>query len=85
MPEGVNQRHLRYSSEIPTFYQNYLAMRNTAGVTGGKSIAIISGRDAVNPLVAFYDIHARKGEVVLFYLVADTTRDYPSVYNMMNE
>jgi hypothetical protein len=31
---------LRYSSETPTFYQNYLAMRNTADVTDGKSIAV---------------------------------------------
>jgi hypothetical protein len=30
---------LRYSSETPTFYQNGVAMRNTADVTGGKPIA----------------------------------------------
>jgi hypothetical protein len=39
-------------------------------VTGGKPIAIwlqsISGVNAINPLVAFYDI----------YFVPDTTRDY---------
>jgi hypothetical protein len=27
-------------SEMPTFYQNYLAMSNTADMTGGKPIAI---------------------------------------------
>jgi hypothetical protein len=48
-----------------------LAMRNTADVTGGKPIAVwlqsISGGDAVNPLVAFYDIHGRKrGAIFLF-------------------
>jgi hypothetical protein len=50
----------RYSSETPTLYQN-LAMRNIAYVTGGKPIAIllqfVSGVSAINPLVAFYDIH----------------------------
>jgi hypothetical protein len=30
---------LRYFSETPTFYENYLTMRNTADVTGGKPIA----------------------------------------------
>jgi hypothetical protein len=43
-------------------------MRNTADVTGGKPIAI-------NPLVAFYDIHGGKREVLFFYFVPDTTRD----------
>jgi hypothetical protein len=65
------QRHLKYSSETPTFYQNYLAMKNTADVTGGKSISVwsqsISGVSAINFLVAFYDIHGRKrGAVLLF-------------------
>jgi hypothetical protein len=65
------------------FYQNLLAMRNTADVTGGKPIAVllqsISGVSAINPLVAFYDIHGGKREVLFFYFVPDTTRDciYP--------
>jgi hypothetical protein len=54
-------------------------MRNTADVTGGKPIAVllqsISGVTAVNPLIAFYDIHGGKREVLLFYFVLDTTRD----------
>jgi hypothetical protein len=54
-------------------------MRNTADVTGGKPIAVllqsISGVSAINPLVAFYDIHGGKREVLLFYFVPDTTRD----------
>jgi hypothetical protein len=41
-------------------------MRNT-DVTGGKPIAVllqsISGVSAINPLVAFYDIHGGKREV----------------------
>jgi hypothetical protein len=50
---------------MPTFYQNYIAMSNTADVTGGKPIADWSQSisDAINPLVAFYDIHGRKREV----------------------
>jgi hypothetical protein len=54
-------------------------MRNTADVTGGKPIAdllqSISGESALNPLVAFYDIHEGKREVLFFYFVSDTTRE----------
>jgi hypothetical protein len=60
-------------------YQNHLAMRNTADVTGGMPIAVllqsISGVNAINHLVAFYDIHGEKREVLFFYFVPDTTRD----------
>jgi hypothetical protein len=55
-------------------------MRNTADVTGGKPIAVllqsISGVSAINPLVLFYNIHGGKREVLFFYFVPDTTRDY---------
>jgi hypothetical protein len=54
-------------------------MRNTADVTGGKPTTIllqpISGVSAINPLVAFYDIHGGKREVIFFYFVPNTTRD----------
>jgi hypothetical protein len=54
-------------------------MRNTADVTGGKLIAVflqsISDVSAINPLVAFYDIHGGKREGLFFYFVPDTTRD----------
>jgi hypothetical protein len=54
-------------------------MKNTAEVTDGKPIAVllqsISGVSAKNPLVAFYDIHGGKREVLFFYFVSDTTRD----------
>jgi hypothetical protein len=40
IPEGV-ARHLRYSSQTPTFYQNW-AMSNTGDVTDGKPIAVWS-------------------------------------------
>jgi hypothetical protein len=46
-------------------------MKNTANVSGGKPIAVllhsISGVRAINPLVAFYDIHVGKREVLFFY------------------
>jgi hypothetical protein len=52
--------------------------KNSADVTGGKPIAVllqsISDVSAINLLVAFYDIHGGKREV-LFYFVSDTTRD----------
>jgi hypothetical protein len=72
--------HLKYCSEIPTFCRNYLAMRNTtAEVTGGKSFAVwsqsVSGVSAINPLVAFNDIHGRKRELIFFYFGLNTTRD----------
>jgi hypothetical protein len=54
-------------------------MRNTAYVTGGKPIAFLlqsnSGVSAINPLVAFYDIHGGNREVLFFYFVPETTRD----------
>jgi hypothetical protein len=47
-------------------------MRNNADVTGGKPIAVflqsISGVSAIDPLVAFYDIHGGKREVLFFHL-----------------
>jgi hypothetical protein len=55
------------STETSTFYQNDLAIRNTTDVTGELitvRLQSISGVSAVNLLVAFYDIHGRKGEVL---------------------
>jgi hypothetical protein len=44
----------------------------------GKPIAVllqsIAGVSAINPLVAFYDIHGGKREVLFFCSVLDTTR-----------
>jgi hypothetical protein len=49
-------------------------------VTGDKPIAAllqsILGVSAINPLVAFYDIHGGKREALFFYFVLDTTRDH---------
>jgi hypothetical protein len=48
-------------------------MRNTADVTDGKPVAVllqsISGVSAINPLVAFYDIHGGKREVLFSFFV----------------
>jgi hypothetical protein len=47
-------------------------MKNTADVTGGKPIAVllqsISGVSAINPLVAFYDIHGGRERCYTFIL-----------------
>jgi hypothetical protein len=61
-------------------------MTNTANLTGGKPIAAINPLSvrAINPLVAFYDIHGRKREVLFFYFVPDTTRDYISILPTIN-
>jgi hypothetical protein len=78
IPEGVaevSQIFHRDTHVLPTL----VAMRNIADVTRGKPIAVflqsVSGVSAVNPLVAFYDIHGGKREVLFFYFVPDTTRD----------
>jgi hypothetical protein len=54
-------------------------MRRTANVAGGKTITVrlqaFSGVTAVDPVVAFYDVHGRKREVFFYSSVPDTTRD----------
>jgi hypothetical protein len=46
-------------------------------MTGGKPIAVllqyVSGVSAINPLIAFYDIHEGKREGLFFYFDPDTT------------
>jgi hypothetical protein len=66
-------------------------MKNTADETGGKPIGVllqsISGLNAINPLVAFYDIHGGEREMLFFYFVPDTTRDqnfYTSINKNIN-
>jgi hypothetical protein len=64
---------------MPMFYQNDLAMRNTAYVTDGKPIAVclqsMSGGDVVNSLLVFYEIYGRKRDVLFFCFLPDTTQD----------
>jgi hypothetical protein len=51
-------------------------------VTGGKAIAVllqsISGVSAINPLVAFYDIHGRKRGAILLFCPGHLARQYNS-------
>jgi hypothetical protein len=76
----VSQIFLRDTHGLPKL------VRNTADVTGGKPMAVllhsISGVSAINPLVAFYDIHGGKREVPFFYFFPDTTRDYANDMDM---
>jgi hypothetical protein len=79
IPEGVaeaSQIFLRDAHVLPKL----LRYAHTADVTVNKPIAVwsqyISGVNAINPLVAFYDIHGRKREVLFFYFVPDTTRGH---------
>jgi hypothetical protein len=59
-------------------------MGKTADVTGGKPIAVllqsISGVNAINLLVAFYDIHGRKTEV-LFFVLSQTPHETILIIN----
>jgi hypothetical protein len=65
-------------------------MRNTADVTGSKSIAVllqsISGVSAINPLVAFYDIHGMKkrGAILLFCPGHHTRLSINSIHTEIN-
>jgi hypothetical protein len=53
------------------FYQNDLSYEEYC-----RRDVSISGESAVNPLVAIYDIHGRKGKVLFFCSVLDTTQDF---------
>jgi hypothetical protein len=61
------------------FFRDTHVLSKLVDVTGGKPIAVllqsISGVSAINPLVAFYDIHGGKREVLFFYFVPNNTRD----------
>jgi hypothetical protein len=63
IPKG-EQRHLKYSSETPTFYQNYLAIRNTADVTGAldKHYLIQSNiwKNSIAPWSVHFGVRSRK-------------------------
>jgi hypothetical protein len=86
IPEGVaevSQIFLRDTHVLPklvSYEEQQCSYHVCRDVTGGKLIAVflqsITGVSAINPLVAFYDIHGRKREVLFFYFVPDTTRDY---------
>jgi hypothetical protein len=72
IPEGVadaSKIFLRDTHVLPK-----LVSYEAADVTGSKPIAVllqsISGVSAINPLVAFYDIHGGKREVLFFLFCA---------------
>jgi hypothetical protein len=62
-------------------------MRNTAGVTGGKHIAVLSESISdANPLVAFYDIHGRNGGVFILARIPGETslsREIDNAFQML--
>jgi hypothetical protein len=83
IPKGVaeaSQIFFRDHHVLPKLQYCRQQMRNTADVTGGKLIAVwlqsISGVSAINPLVAFYDIHGIKREVLLFYFSRTPHEDW---------
>jgi hypothetical protein len=57
-------------------------MRDTADVTGGKPITVflqsISGVNAINPFVAFYDINGGKEKAYFLFSPGHHTRHYYS-------
>jgi hypothetical protein len=77
IPEGVAEASQIFLRDAHVLTK--LALSNTVDVTGGKPIAVwsqsISGANAINPLVAYNDIHGRQREVLFFYFVPDTTPD----------
>jgi hypothetical protein len=68
------KKTVKYYSHLPRW-----GSRESCRRDDGKPIAVrlqaISDVTAVNPIVAFYDIHGRKGDVLFYYSVLDTTRD----------
>jgi hypothetical protein len=60
---------------------------DTAYVTGGKAIVVLlqstSGVSTINPLIAFYDIHGGKSEMLFFYFVPDTRDEIDLIINII--
>jgi hypothetical protein len=77
IPEGVaevSQIFLRDTHVLPKLASYEEHCRRDRWQTHRLLLAV-SGVIAINPLVAFYDIHGGKREVLLFYFVLDTTQD----------
>jgi hypothetical protein len=68
-PRGVDEAS-QILLQDALVYQHYLAMKETAEVTGP-----ISGVSAVKPLVTFNVMQGRKGEVLFLFSALDTTRE----------
>jgi hypothetical protein len=78
IPEGVaevSQIFLRDTHVLPKLVRYEEHCRRDRCEPIAVLLQSISGVSAINPLVAFYDIHGGKREVLFFYFVPDTTRD----------
>jgi hypothetical protein len=78
IPEGVaevSQIFLRNTHVLPTLVNYEEHCRPWQVVNSSPSYFSLSDASAINPLVASYDIHGGKREVLFFYFVPDTTRD----------
>jgi hypothetical protein len=78
MPEGVaevSQIFHRDTHVLPKFVSYEEHCRRDRWSPIAVLLQSISDVSAMNPLVAFYDIHGGKREVLFFYFVPDTTRD----------
>jgi hypothetical protein len=60
--------------QVTRIYQNDLAMRSTADVTGGKPPSQSIRWETCKSFSVFHDVHRRTGEVLFFCSLSDTTR-----------
>jgi hypothetical protein len=74
----------RRPTKLPKWLCNEEYCRRDRWYVIRRLIAFYLSKSAVNPLVAFYDIHGRKGEVPFFYIVPDTTQDHEVATNCQN-
>jgi hypothetical protein len=76
-PKGVaevSQILLRDTHVLPKLVSYEEHCRRDRWYAHRRLLQCISGVSAITPLVAFYDIHGGKREVLFFYFVPDTTR-----------
>jgi hypothetical protein len=72
----ASQVFFRDAHVLPTYIVMWNYCRRDQKQAHRCLIAVYLGINAINPLVAFYNIHGRKREVLFFYLVPDITRDF---------
>jgi hypothetical protein len=72
----VSQIFLRDTHVLPKFVSYEEHCRCDRWLPIAVLLQSISGVSAINPLIAFYDIHGGKREVLFFNFVPDTTREY---------
>jgi hypothetical protein len=80
IPEGIVEASQIFLQDAQDLLKWLSYEEDCIDVTDGKPIAAwllrSSGVGAVNPLVAFCDIHGSKGDMIFFCSVPDTTRDF---------